>query len=178
MLRLRTTASLSLLLLVAGVAGTGWLSEQTAGWPGPVKSVKSVVQARTHAKRASAKPISRLALRPSMPVIPVAARSRPSSSGEAHAEEVPSLVPIAMPTAAVPYAELRGHLNGRVLLHLAINSLGQVTTAAVSQSSGDAVLDAHALSTVRSWRFAVPTGHPDGFSGELPMRFDADAPRS
>ncbi|WP_266160847.1 energy transducer TonB, partial [Dyella silvatica] len=144
--RLRTTAGFSLLLLLGGVAATGWLSEQTAGWAGPAKSMKLVAQATVHerAKPAKVKPALRLALRPSMPMVPVAARSRPASSAEAHAEEVPSLVPLVMPAVAVPYAELRGHLNGRVLLHLAINSLGQVTAAAVSQSSGDAVLDAHA----------------------------------
>ena len=46
-----------------------------------------------------------------------------------------------------------------------------VTDAALAGSSGDPVLDAHALTIVRGWRFAVPSDHPDGFSGELPMRF-------
>ena len=87
------------------------------------------------------------------------------------------LVPIRAPADPTPYAALRGHLDGRVVLRLAIDGAGRVREAAVTRSSGDAVLDAHALATVGGWRFAVPAGHPDGFSGELPMRFDTGSAR-
>ena len=84
---------------------------------------------------------------------------------------LPELVPVSMPDVPVSWSRMEGHLSGRVLLHLAIDGRGHVADAAVAESSGDAVLDAHALTTVRGWRFAVPADHPDGFSGDLPMRF-------
>ena len=76
-----------------------------------------------------------------------------------------------MPSAPVPYEAMRHHLDGRVLLHLRVDGSGRVTVATLALSSGDPALDAHALDTVRQWRFAVPAGYPDGFSGDLPMRF-------
>ena len=54
---------------------------------------------------------------------------------------------------------------------VSIDGSGRVTAASLAESSGDSVLDAHALASVRGWRFAVPADRPDGFSGELPMRF-------
>jgi protein TonB len=84
-------------------------------------------------------------------------------------------VPISTPAAATPYERLRGHLQGRVLLQLAVDGNGQVRQAAVARSSGDPVLDRHALQLVEGWRFAVPADHPDGVSGALPMRFDTGA---
>jgi protein TonB len=80
-----------------------------------------------------------------------------------------------MPTRPVPYEAMRRHLAGRVRLHLRVDGQGRVVDAAVATSSGDALLDAHALATVRDWRFAVPPGHAGGFDGELPMRFTAGA---
>ncbi|MGB5940500.1 MAG: energy transducer TonB, partial [Rhodanobacter sp.] len=75
------------------------------------------------------------------------------------------------------WEELRGHLDGRVLLHVDIDGSGRVRAASLSESSGDPVLDAHALRSVRGWRFAVPSDHPDGLSGELPMRFTSRGDR-
>ena len=83
----------------------------------------------------------------------------------------PELVPVSMPVAPVSWSQMEGHLHGRVLLHVSIDGNGRVADATLAASSGDAVLDAHALATVRGWRFAVPADHPDGFSGDLPMRF-------
>jgi protein TonB len=73
----------------------------------------------------------------------------------------------------VAYDRLRGHLDGRVIMHISIDGTGRVTAASVAESSGDAVLDAHAVRSVRGWRFAVPPDHPDGLSGDLPMRFSS-----
>ena len=92
----------------------------------------------------------------------------------AQAEEAappPELVPLSMPDAPVSWSRMEGHLRGRVLLRVSIDGSGRVTAASLAESSGDSVLDAHALASVRGWRFAVPADHPDGFSGELPMRF-------
>jgi protein TonB len=58
-----------------------------------------------------------------------------------------------------------------VVLEVGTDGDGRVTDASVARSSGDPVLDAHALATVRHWRFAVPAGFPQGVHGELPMRF-------
>ena len=73
----------------------------------------------------------------------------------------------------VAYDQLRGHLDGRVVMHVSVDGGGRVTAASVAESSGDAVLDAHALRSVRNWRFAVPPDHPDGLSADLPMRFSS-----
>ena len=71
------------------------------------------------------------------------------------------------------YDSLRGHLDGRVIVHVSVDGGGHVSAASVAESSGDAVLDAHALRSVRGWRFAVPPEHPDGLSADLPMRFSS-----
>jgi len=58
-------------------------------------------------------------------------------------------------------------------VQLRVDGEGRVLHARVVASSGDPILDAHALRSVQGWRFAVPPGHPDGLSGELPMRFSS-----
>lgn len=73
---------------------------------------------------------------------------------------------------------LRGHLDGRVVLHLDIDGRGRVEAARLVDTSGDPVLDEHALRSVRRWSFAVPADHPDGISGELPMVFSSAAAAS
>jgi protein TonB len=90
----------------------------------------------------------------------------------------PALVPLATPAdTSQSWEQLRGHRDGRVLLHLDIDGQGQVSAASLIQSSGDPVLDEHALRSVRGWRFAVPADHPDGLSGELPMRYSSQGDR-
>lgn len=89
----------------------------------------------------------------------------------------PVLMPVSTPTdASQPWYQLRGHLDGRVLVRLHIDGRGHVTEARLAASSGDAVLDQHALRSVRGWRFAVPANRPEGISGELPMRFASIRP--
>lgn len=182
MLRLRTTTSLSLLALAVGIAGTQWLSGQTAGWAGPSERVAGFVQAAppfAHARHTlrHERPRERLAARPHGPAAFVAAPVQyraPIIVAEAQATEpapLPELVPVSMPQPPVSWSRMRHHLVGNVLLDLTVDAAGTVSTASLAQSSGDPVLDAHALATVRAWRFAVPPGHPDGLSGELTMRF-------
>jgi protein TonB len=60
---------------------------------------------------------------------------------------------------------------------LRVDGAGRVQGASVIASSGDPILDRHALRSVRGWRFAVPADHPDGLSGELPMRFSSQQGR-
>jgi protein TonB len=170
MLRLRTTTSLSLLALAIGVAGTGWLSARTHDWAGPSAHPTHAV-----ARRPAARPPGHRARAPAMRTMAVAAATIPVDrlSADRDAEIGSPLLPLSMPSAPRPYAELRGHLDGRVVVWLRTDGAGRVAQAAIRQSSGDAVLDAHALATVRDWRFAVPADRPMGLSGELPMRFDS-----
>jgi protein TonB len=169
MLRLRTTTALSALGLLIGVAGTGWLSTFTAGWHGsPQHDVA----------RRMAAPVHRAVLARSSrwhgPVTVVTGphRSRAVAAGNSGVEVPATLVPLSMPPdTSIPWDALRGHLDGRVLVHLALAGDGRVLAASLAASSGDAVLDGHALRSVRGWRFVVPPGHRDGVSGELPMVF-------
>lgn len=162
--RLRVTVALSLLALLIGIGGTGWLSGFTDDWTGPPSRPASLAVARSH--RASLHPRSHAAPRVVGAQPDVAARPAPVAP--------PPLVPLDTPPGPSSWAQLRGHLDGRVVLAVATDGNGQVTTAHVAQSSGDPVLDAHALATVRRWRFAVPAG-ASGVRGQLPMRFESSA---
>ena len=165
MLRLRTTTTLSLLALAVGIGGTAWLSQQTAGWAGlPAHAARWPTYRQAVARR---RPRSHA---PWLAVHRVAREATATVTVQAAPAPV-ELVPVAMPARPVPYEAMRRHLQGQVLLHLRVDGQGNVVDAAVAASSGDAVLDAHALATVRDWRFAVPADHPDGISGDLPMRY-------
>ena len=167
--RLRVTSLLSLLALLIGVLGTQWLSGRTGEWAGPKHAVRAVHVApapnayRDLARRAHAPPR-------------VMGMQRPQASSDAAAATPPSppeLVPVSMPALSSRYDALEGHLDGSVVLAVRVDGTGRVLDTAVARSSGDAVLDAHARAVVAGWRFAVPPGYPQGFSGELPMRFGA-----
>ena len=169
--RLRVTTLLSVLALLIGVLGTQWLSGRTSDWAGPKHAVRAVHVApapdayRTLSRRAHAPPR-------------VMGAQRPQGSSDAAASTPPSppeLVPVSMPARSSRYADLQGHLDGSVVLTVRVDGDGRVLDAAVARSSGDAVLDAHARAVVAGWRFAVPPGYPQGFSGELPMRFGASS---
>lgn len=160
--RLRVTSLLSLLALLVGVLGTQWLSGRTAGWAGPRHPVIAEHTAppalRYRADRERRLP-SRVAV------------VRATGPAAAPLPPPPELVPVSMPPLSARYAGLAGHLAGDVVLRLRVDGAGRVLEAAVARSSGDAVLDAHARAMVAQWRFAVPSDHPDGLSGELPMHF-------
>lgn len=174
--RLRTTTSLSLLLLVGGIAGTGWLSTLTSGWSGP--AVRSASQPRL--ARAPEAAHRRL----HGPVHAVQThRVPPVATGDDEAQATvlappPPLVPLATPAdTSQPWYRLRGHLDGHVVVHVQTDGSGHVDRAGVVQSSGDPVLDEHALRSVRGWRFAVPGDHAAGVSGELAMSFSSRGER-
>jgi protein TonB len=181
MLRLRTTTSLSVLALAIGIAGTGWLSTLTVGWRGPMPRLAATRQASSAQRHAL--PLSRHRQRPvSVVQVHRATAGRAASDlGEAQAAVLapaPTLVPLAMPAdTSQSWDELRGHLDGRLVLHVGLDRNGRVLAASLVESSGDPVLDEHALRSVRHWHFAVPGDHPDGISGELPMRFSAQGER-
>ena len=175
MLRLRTTVVLSLLALAVGVAGTHWLSQRSADEPLALPAKRPaisnhVVTARpAHAHAPFQATVRSHRLRQP----PIDSDNAGQSTGISAAPP-PELVPLDMPANRdVDYDRLRGHLDGRVIMRISIDGTGRVTAASVAESSGDAVLDAHALRSVRGWRFAVPPDHPDGLSADLPMRFSS-----
>jgi protein TonB len=169
MFRLRTTTALSLLALAVGVAGTAWLSEQTAGWAGPARMAASdraprpaAVPHRGRAPMASARVhVAHL------PPIDGGAQASAAPAPPA----VPMLTPVEMPSAPADFFSRREARQGRVMLNLSVDGQGHVTHAAVDESSGDPQLDQEAVRTVQRWRFAVPADHPEGISGNLPMSF-------
>ena len=178
MLRLRTTTGLSVLALAIGIAGTGWLSTLTTDWQGPPQ--RFAATRTSPAPRALPSP--RRSHAPARvvrtPRVPVHLSAVDDGAAQASVPPAPELVPLAMPSdTSQSWEELRGHLDGRVLLHVEIDGSGRVSAASLGESSGDPVLDAHALRSVRGWRFAVPPDHPDGLSGELPMRFSSQGDR-
>lgn len=154
--------------MVIGAAGTQWLSEQTAGRATPPETGPRI--ANIHLSRRSYHPRT-AAVRP---------RYIPAQDEVAATPAVPSssplmLQPVAMPVSSLPTSRMEDHAIGNVLLHLTVDGQGQVTAATVAQSSGDQILDTNAMEIARHWRFAVPADHPQGLSGDLPMRFSGDA---
>ena len=181
MLRLRTTTGLSLLVLVVGIVGTHQLSTWTSDWQGPTPRVAAVHTSSTAQRKHS--PVGRRIASFASP-----ARRRPAPADTSYVDAdvgaaaratpapmaAPELVPLSMPAdTSRPWEELRGHLNGRVVLHVQVDGNGRVSAVSILESSGDPVLDEHAVRGVRGWRFAVPADQPDGISGNLPMRFSS-----
>jgi periplasmic protein TonB len=101
------------------------------------------------------------------PTIPVSMPAAPMASRD----EAVAWVPVSMPMSSMPFASMRDHAQGNLVVHLVVDGQGQVAQATLAQSSGDAVLDAHALAMAQTWRFAVPADRPYGFSGDLPLSF-------
>ena len=164
--RLRVTATLSLLALVIGAAGTQWLSDQTAGRATPPETGPLHVAHAIHRRYAHPSPAS-VVVRPRY----IPAQDEVAATPVAPVNATATLVPIATPTSSVPTSRMKDHAVGNVVLHVTIDGQGQVTATSVAQSSGDSVLDANAMEIARHWRFAVPEDHPQGLSGDLPMRF-------
>jgi len=170
-MRLRTSTALSLLALAFGIAGTAWLSAQTAGWRGP-SALAAAPRALPRAYHVpSHQPLA--ALTPAW-------RPRPQASagdmpgGAAPPSSTPALLPLSTPPdTSLPWDALRGHLDGRAVVHVQVDGSGRVSAVSLAQTSGDPVLDDYALRSVRGWRFVVPPEDPDGLSGDLPMRFSS-----
>jgi len=181
MLRLRTTVVLSLLALATGIAGTDWLSARSTNEPLAMPLV-ALARRPSLSRHRSASPAAHehataASMRSHPSQMPAAGAAIPEPlryEQAAPAVLPPELVPLDMPTTQdLAYDRLRGHLDGRVVMHVSVNGGGRVTAASVAESSGDPVLDAHALRSLRRWRFAVPPDHPEGLSADLPMRFSS-----
>ncbi len=170
-MRLRTSTGLSLLALALGIAGTGWLSMQTAEWRGPsglavaLRALPPARHASPYRPRAVFAPVRRPRAWESARDNPVAAAAPVSA---------PTLLPLATPPDnSLPWDALRGHLDGRAVVHVQVDGSGRVSAVSLAQTSGDPMLDDYALRSVRGWRFVVPLEDPDGLSGDLPMRFSS-----
>ncbi|MEP7187027.1 MAG: energy transducer TonB [Rhodanobacter sp.] len=182
MLRLSTTTGLSLLALAISVTGTGWLSTLTSRTSAPSPTANAAAAEYRAPVRAQSRqpthrrgPVSVLMHSHHMPnASPISALAGVQSAAIKSPVE---LIPLTTPSDnSRPWYQLQDHLDGRVVLHLTIDGNGRVTAAAMRESSGDPILDDHALRSVHRWRFAVPSDHPNGLSGDLPMRF-ASRPR-
>ena len=186
MLRLRTTTGLSALALALGVAGTGWLSTLTARGYLPAPQFAQVPGDR--APRAAPGAVHRHATRirhtPPQGASVVQARSyRARATAIADTSPItlpattPELVPLTTPAdTSLSWEQLRGHLDGHVVLQVSVDGSGRVNAASVAQSSGDELLDTHALRSVWHWRFAVPEGNVSGLHGEVPVRYASSRP--
>lgn len=168
--RLRVTATLSLLALVIGAAGTQWLSDQTAGRATPPETGPLHAAHAAHHRNVHPKP-ALIAARPRY----IPAQDEVAATPVAPVSADVSLVPIATPASSLPTSRTENHDVGNVVLHVTVDGQGQVTGASVAQSSGDDILDANAMAIARHWRFAVPADHPQGMSGDLPMRFKGES---
>jgi periplasmic protein TonB len=169
--RLRTTASLSLLALAIGVGGTQWLSEQTyapVDWPVAIHR-----PLMAHATRHALERPQHAALIARPRYAPAQAEAIATPTAAASVET--TLTPVSTPMTALPTSQMEDHAMGNLVLHLTVDGQGQVTHAAVAQSSGDSVLDANAMAIAQRWRFAVPADHPQGISGDLPLRFTGES---
>lgn len=167
--RLRVTGTLSLFALVIGVAGTQWLSDMTAGRATPPETGPLHAPRVAHRHLASPRP-ALILTRPRY----IPAQDEVAATPVAPVSSNVTLVPIATPVSSVPTSRMEDHAVGNVVLHVTVDGQGQVTATSVAQSSGDSVLDANAMDIARHWRFAVPADHPQGLSGDLPMRFNGE----
>lgn len=170
MFRLRTTASLSLLALAIGAAGTAWLSTLTDDWTGPAAARVYRDKAR-HLLQRHARPVSVPAnvahIAPRTASVPAQLPATPA---------LPTLTPIDMPSLPASLFQRAVFVSGRVVLKLDVDGSGHVDQASIAESSGNPALDDRAVRTVQHWRFAVPNDHPQGLRGTLVMRFDDTSP--
>lgn len=173
--RLRTTTTLSVLALAIGIVGTGWLSTLTSVWH--VQHADLATVSRQPSSRIQTRHPARHHAQVSvvMPHRYTLSELPQVEAGDVQAaivEPPVELIPLTTPSDnSQPWYQLQGHLDGHVVVRLSVDGSGRVITAAMRQSSGDPILDDHALRSVHLWRFAVPSDHPDGVSGELPMQF-------
>ncbi|WP_233840642.1 energy transducer TonB [Dyella sp. 2HG41-7] len=164
--KLRVTATLSLLTLAIGTAGTAWLTELTEGRadaPAVGHRVAHALAVHRHHEHTIKRPVV-VQRQHYASAIASATPAAPANADD-------TLVPISTPTTSLPGGSSEDHATGNVVLHLVVDGQGDVTQASIAQSSGDHVLDANAMEIARHWRFAVPMNHPQGVSGDLTLRF-------
>lgn len=162
MLRLRTSLGLSVAALLIGIAGTGWLSSLTAQWREPSDRVAMV--RRTHAAPVN-RSTARRGQRPPK-VLPSHRIRRDHVIDDGATQTTASAAPATLQPLTTPadtsqtWDQLRGHLDGQLIVQVQVDAAGRVGSASVVASSGDPILDQHALRSVRGWRFVVPRAIP------------------
>lgn len=162
MLRLRTTATLSVLFLAGAVGMAWWMSS----WPrmhdrATEAAVAARVRAQQH-KKPSRPPAHRQQRASRHAVIQSAAANPPSPP--------PPPAPVYAPSPAYPMEALRKQRGGVVTLRVSVDAHGSVTGVSVANSSGDPKLDASARETMQQWRFQAPAdGEPATF--DYPVTF-------
>lgn len=149
MFRLRTTATVSLLVLAGATGMSLWMS----AWPrmhdrATEAAVAARQQAYASAKSSTAQP-SRHRQQSTEHAVIHPARAAPPSPPTA----------VYSPSPAYPMEALRQQREGRVTLQVSVDGQGKVTAVSVVQSSGDPALDASARKTMREWRFRAPRDH-------------------
>ena len=148
MLRLRTTATLSVLVLAGAVGMAWWMS----AWPRMHdRATEAAVAARASERHRHEKPSRPQARRrqstPRHAVIQSAVANPPSPPA-----------PVYAPSPAYPMEALREQRGGVVTLRVRVDGHGAVTGVSVAKSSGDPHLDASARETMQQWRFQPPSG--------------------
>src|SRR5690349_2193647 len=107
--RLRVTTALSLLGLVVGILGTDWLSGFTDDWIGPPPRAAATVVARLH----------RVPVRHRSHAAPRVVGAQSDTPAPPAPVAPAELVPLDTPAGPASWTELRGHLDGRVVLDVA-----------------------------------------------------------
>ncbi|HET7266585.1 MAG TPA: energy transducer TonB [Oleiagrimonas sp.] len=148
MLRLRTTATASVLVLAGAIGMAWWMS----AWPRMHdRATEAAVAARVQQQRQHtepARPQARRSHAVSHPVVKTAVAKPPAPPA-----------PVYAPSPSYPIEALVERRGGVVTLHVSVNGQGKVTAVKVADSSGDPQLDASARTTMRQWRFQPPADH-------------------
>lgn len=169
MLRLRTTAALSLLVVAGGVGMSLWMS----AWPRLQDRPTEAAVAARQDGHAAHTPAGHPPHRPTGHASTLAASVSPA---QAKTRESPA--PIRSPSPQYPIEALRKQRGGTVLLRVSVDGAGAVTAVDVARSSGDPALDASARETMRQWRFQAPRDHqPMTFDYPLEFRIASAMPR-
>ena len=81
--------------------------------------------------------------------------------------------PVEQPAPVYPEAARAAGIVGRTFVTVTIDAAGMVTDAKVTESSGDATLDAAAVEAARKWTFkpAMSGGSPVASTVVLPVEF-------
>ncbi len=159
MFRLRTTASVSLLVLIGATGASLWMS----AWPRlhdePIEAAVAARHDASDAVPAPAAPPRHVRHAPTRHTRPAPAPAP---------VQPPS--PVYSPSPSYPMEALRKGHGGVVTLHVSVDADGNVTAVNVAHSSGDMALDRSARDTMRHWRFHAPdSGKPMSF--DYPVRF-------
>lgn len=166
MFRLRTTATVSLLVLIGATGMSLWMS----AWPRMHDRATEAAVAARH--RTSGKTIA-----PTRPRTPSRHAATRAAVESVHATPAPP-TPVRAPSPAYPMEALRQGRGGTVTLRVSVDGSGKVTAVDVAHSSGDPALDASARKSMREWRFRAPAdGRPMTFDYPLSFRIEAATPQ-